>query len=138
MDSAMRSFTDPPGFCPSSFTSRRTRGLGLSGLTSTSGVLPMRSRTERCTATASPGVLPAGDGGKDRHDVGVGHLGVELVEVADVVVVHVHVHELVQTAVVVPELAAEPREAGDEVVEDLADRAPVGGNRRLAVGVLAH
>ena len=46
IDSAIRSFTEPPGFCPSSLMKRRTPGFGLSGLMSTSGVLPIRSRTE--------------------------------------------------------------------------------------------
>ncbi len=44
MQRAMRSLTEPPGFWPSSFTRIRARGLGLSALTSTSGVSPMRSR----------------------------------------------------------------------------------------------
>ena len=44
--SAMRSLTEPPGFWPSSFMRIRTSGLGLSAVMSTSGVLPMRSRTD--------------------------------------------------------------------------------------------
>ena len=51
ISSAMRSFTEPVGFWPSSFTSRRTRGLGLRRLTSTSGVSPIRSRIESSRAT---------------------------------------------------------------------------------------
>ncbi len=47
MARAMRSLIDPPGFCPSSLTAMRTSGLGLSDDTSTIGVLPMRSSTER-------------------------------------------------------------------------------------------
>ena len=43
---AARSFTEPPGFWPSSLAKMRTRGFGLSAETSTSGVLPMRSSTE--------------------------------------------------------------------------------------------
>ena len=46
MDSAIRSFTEPPGFCPSSLTRIRTVGLGLNSVMSTSGVLPISSRTE--------------------------------------------------------------------------------------------
>ena len=42
---AMRSFTEPKGFWFSSFATRRTDGLGDSTLTSTMGVLPMRSST---------------------------------------------------------------------------------------------
>ena len=43
---AMRSFTEPAGFWPSSLTRIRAPGCGLSALTSTIGVLPMRSSTE--------------------------------------------------------------------------------------------
>ena len=46
MDRAIRSFTEPPGFWPSSLIRMRTSGLGLSELMSTSGVLPIRSSTE--------------------------------------------------------------------------------------------
>ena len=46
MARAIRSFTEPPGFCPSSLMRMRTSGLGLSDEMSTSGVLPMRSRTD--------------------------------------------------------------------------------------------
>ena len=45
IDLAARSFTEPAGFTPSSFMSTCTRGLGLSSLMSTSGVLPMVSST---------------------------------------------------------------------------------------------
>ena len=43
---AARSFTEPPGFWPSSLARMRTFGLGDSAETSTIGVLPMRSRME--------------------------------------------------------------------------------------------
>src|SRR3954467_15490345 len=45
IDLAMRSFTDPNGFWLSSLAIRRTDGLGLRRLTSTSGVLPIMSST---------------------------------------------------------------------------------------------
>src|SRR5262249_41858038 len=93
--SAMRSFADPPGFCPSSFAQILTCGLGDSWCTPTSGVLPIRPRTESCFGTCSDA---ARDGGDDRHDVAVGERGVETVQVTDVVVVLVDVHELVQPA----------------------------------------
>src|SRR5688572_13745264 len=50
---AARSFTDPPGFWPSSLARMRTLGFGLSADTSTSGVLPMRSRIESYTGTGA-------------------------------------------------------------------------------------
>src|SRR5262245_34240627 len=43
---AMRSFTDPNGFWLSILARMRTRGFGLSALTSTSGVLPIMSSAE--------------------------------------------------------------------------------------------
>src|SRR4051812_10536356 len=45
IDRAIRSFTDPNGFWLSSLARMRTRGLGLSALTSTSGVFPIMSST---------------------------------------------------------------------------------------------
>ena len=48
---AARSFTDPPGFCPSSLAKMRTRGFGLSVEMSTIGVSPIRSRADSYTAT---------------------------------------------------------------------------------------
>src|SRR5215212_1096615 len=45
MARAMRSFTEPNGFWLSSLARMRTSALGESRLTSTSGVLPMRSST---------------------------------------------------------------------------------------------
>src|SRR4029450_13187593 len=50
---AIRSLIEPPGFWPSSLARMRTAGLGLNALTSTSGVLPMSSRTEEW-----PGIAP--------------------------------------------------------------------------------
>ncbi len=46
MARAMRSFTEPAGFWPSSLARMRTSGLGLRALTSTMGVSPMSSITE--------------------------------------------------------------------------------------------
>ena len=45
IERAILSFTEPPGFWPSSLARMRTAGFGLSDETSTSGVLPIRSRT---------------------------------------------------------------------------------------------
>ena len=68
IERATRSFTEPPGFWPSSLARMRTAGLGLSTLTSTTGVLPMQSITEAWTGMAGcrqlltelVGILPAG------------------------------------------------------------------------------
>ena len=51
IDRAMRSFTEPNGFWLSSLARMRTRGLGLSALTSTSGVFPIMSSTFSKTGT---------------------------------------------------------------------------------------
>src|SRR5438105_11389359 len=133
---AMRSFTDPVGFWPSSLARMRTAGLGLSSVSSTSGVLPIRSRTDRWTATVAPSA--PGDGRQDRDHVVVGDLGVELLEIPHVVVVAVHVDELVDAPVVGDHLTLEQGELTQEVLEDLADRAAVGPHRGLAAGVLAQ
>src|SRR3954449_13491661 len=57
---AARSFTEPPGFCPSSLARIRTFGFGLSADTSTIGVLPMRSSAESYTGTAGAPRKPTG------------------------------------------------------------------------------
>ena len=71
------------------------RASGDSWCTPTSGVLPISPRMLSCFGTRS---RAARDRGEDREHVAVGELGVEAVEVADVVVVLVDVHELVQPA----------------------------------------
>src|SRR5437870_2520449 len=100
--SAMRSFDEPPGFWPSSFAQIATFGFGDSACTPTSGVLPIRPRTSSYFATARS--RAPRDRGEDREDVAVGKLGVEPLEVADVVVVLVDVDELVQPALIVEEV----------------------------------
>ena len=47
---AMRSLTEPAGFCPSIFPRMRTFGFGLSTETSTIGVPPIISSTDEYTA----------------------------------------------------------------------------------------
>ena len=57
MERAIRSLTEPAGFWPSSLASSRTCRLGVSSLTSTIGVSPIRSSTEEWTAiTVAPAV----------------------------------------------------------------------------------
>src|SRR3954471_18983516 len=81
---AMRSLTEPPGFWPSSLARMRTAGLGLSWLTSTSGVLPMVARIEPKVAKGRRAAgSAAGDGRQDGHHVGVLHRRGQLVEEAD-------------------------------------------------------
>src|SRR3954449_9044821 len=103
----------------------RTSGFGLSAWMPTRGVSPMRSRTLSCFTGC--GRSAAGDRGQDRHDVALGDRRGELLEVADVVVVHVHVDELVQRAGVIDELAREPGVRGREIGEQLTDRRALRG-----------
>src|SRR5262249_53301955 len=120
--SAIRSFEEPPGFCPSSLAHMRTSGFGESACTPTSGVLPIKPRTSSWRVTRS---RAAGDGREYREHVAVADLGVEAVEVTDVVIVLVDVHELVQAALVVEQVGPQPGVLIDEVVEHLADRRAV-------------
>src|SRR5580698_5478767 len=130
-DSATRSFTEPPGFCPSSLMAMRARGLGLNALMSTSGVLPIRSSTEAYGAP-EPAPIPvcvdiderasaplpasaAGHGGKDGHLRTVGDRRVEALQVADVVVVDVDVHELVEGTVALEDLVGHAGVLGDQL-----------------------
>src|SRR5437868_9774065 len=118
----------------------RTSGFGDSGCTPTSGVSPITPRMVSWRMTR-PGRRPASaprHRGQDGDDVAVAQLGVELIEVTDVVVVAVHVDELVQPALIVDELAGEPRIPGSEVAEHLAHRRAVGCDRRRAVDVRAQ
>src|ERR687891_2023668 len=79
--SAIRSLTDPVGFWPSSLTHSRTSGVGERLWTWTSGVLPIKSRTDLYFKST------AGDGRQQRDRVALGHLGVELLEVSRILVV---------------------------------------------------
>src|SRR5205823_10044625 len=79
--------------------------------------------------------LSAGDRGEDGDDVAVGHLGVELVEVPDIVVVAVHVAELVDAARLVDQLVCQTRVAGGEIGEHIAHGGAGGGHRRRPAGV---
>src|SRR5581483_9830107 len=64
----------------------------------------------------------AGKRGQDRHDITVLQLGVELAEIADVLVVQVDVDEAMQLAVL-HHIGFDARIGGIEVVEQRADRA---------------
>ena len=109
--SAMRSFDEPPGFWPSSLAQILHVGVRRE----------LVHPDERRVADQPEDVVvlrhasrAAGDRGEDREHVAVGELGVEAVEVADVVVVLVDVHELVQAARVVEQVVAQARVALDE------------------------
>src|SRR5438270_4011618 len=85
MATAMRSFTEPVGFWPSSLARMRTVGLGLRAERSNNGVSPTRSSTDRTTVTGARSA--AGDGRQDGDDVVGADRRVELVEITHVVVV---------------------------------------------------
>ena len=63
----MRSLTEPKGFWLSILARIRTRGFGLSALTSTSGVLPIMSSTEPNTAAINE-MLPGRSALTDSFD----------------------------------------------------------------------
>src|SRR3954469_19004369 len=107
----------------------RTRGFGLSPWTPTSGVFPIRSRIDSSFTRVVSGGSAPGDRGEDRDDVAVADLRVELVEVADVVVVHVDVHELVERAVTVDQLPLKARVRRHQLLEDVADGRAAGLDR---------
>src|SRR2546421_9630894 len=116
----------------------RTSGFGESACTPTSGVSPISPSTSSYFMVASGSFRPAGDGRQDREHVAVVHLGVETVEVADVVVVLVDVHELVQAAAVVQQVAAQTGIPLDERLEHFAHGRALDRDGRLAVGVGAQ
>src|ERR1700761_4701302 len=73
MASATRSLIEPVGFWPSSFAYSRTDGFGVSRGSSTSGVLPTRSRGEPALRRLDP----TGHGGEKDHGGAVAHRRVE-------------------------------------------------------------
>ena len=81
IDRAIRSFTDPPGFCPSSLIRMRTLGFGLSGAdVHQRGVADqLQHRAERSSdgVVAPAADRPPGHRGQDRDLVGVLDRGVE-------------------------------------------------------------
>ena len=81
---------------------------------------------------------PPATAGRIETVVAVGHLGVELFEVADVVVVDVHVHESVQGPVLGEHLAGQAGIAAHQVGEHLSDGRALGDHRRPPAGVLAQ
>src|SRR5581483_11050533 len=130
---AIRSFTLPVGLAPSSLANSRTRGLGLSRGTSTSGVLPIASTMLEngpaariaplglgsvVALTASP---PSGDRRQDRDHVACADRCFELARVPDVLVVDVDVHELAQLPVSLDELPAQSGNPLVQVGDELRD-----------------
>jgi glycerate kinase len=83
------------------------------------------------------GLSAAGDGGDDAHGLAVGDLGVEAVEIADVVVVDEDVDEAAQRTVVEQPLG-EPGVTLLELGEDVAERARGDVDRRRPARERAH
>src|SRR3954453_11185745 len=99
----------------------RTPGFGVSRESSTSGVFPTSSR--RLPATG----LATGHRRQQDHRVALRDCGVEAVARADILAADVDVRVL--------ELALQPREATHQVVEEVANRLPVGQHLALAAGL---
>src|SRR6185295_3720494 len=121
---ATRSLIEPVGFWPSSFANRRT---SPSGFSSTSGVLPTRSSSDAATCGLTG---TARHRRQEDHGVAVRNLRLVAVARANVLSADVDVRVL--------ELAVQRREAGGEVVEELAHVLAVGDHLALAVRVDAE
>src|SRR4026208_1243623 len=120
MRQAGRSLTDPPGLHPSNLAYTRTPfGKPPPSLSiSKSGVLPMRSRIDSTLPGASAfagtrrklgevraifathlaRLATAGDGGHDRNIVAFLQRGVEILQEANIVAVHINVDEAAHLA----------------------------------------
>src|SRR4029453_4038524 len=100
---ATRSLIEPGGFWPSSFAKSCTEGVGERRVSSTSGVDPIRSRSDAACVLSrtSPGSgtadqgggRPAGDGRKENHGRAFVDFGVEAVERAHVLAAEKDVDE---------------------------------------------
>ncbi len=131
MARAIRSFTEPPGFWPSSLIRMRTSGFGLSWLMSTSGVLPISSSTEPCAVIAWRRRVRDRAPGNRREDgdlVAIGDRSGQRRQVTDVVVIQIDVDELVERPVIVDHLAGKPRVLLDQRQKGLAHRGAGGGD----------
>src|SRR5271168_524196 len=85
---------------------------------------------------AAPGSAPR-DGGDDAHLVAGGNRGGEVIEVADVLVVDVDVHEPAELRPL-EDAFPQRRELGAEVGEDLVDGGTLGFDDVVAAGVGAE
>src|SRR5262245_54651213 len=151
-DLAIRSLTLPVGLWPSSLANRRTPGFGLKRCNSTSGVWPIAStmlanliwsRTykfplsrarERGLGGEGPSSA-ASDGRQDRHRVARFERRLQPSEVADVLVVDVHVDESPELpGGRIEQTGPDARIAAIEIGEELADRASVTLHHLLALG----
>src|SRR5438067_221956 len=130
---ATRSLIEPVGFWPSSFAYSRTDGFGARRGSSTSGVLPTSSRRE----PAVWGLEPTGHRGEQDDRGTVVDRRVEPVERPNVLSLDVDVHER-RDVVVLDELRPQPREAGHEIVEQLAHGVAVGGHLARAADLTAQ
>src|SRR3954447_20562756 len=131
--SATRSFVEPVGFWPSSFAYSRTDGFGLRRRSSTSGVLPTRSRREPAVRRLEP----TGHGGEKDDRRAVVDRRVEAVERPHVLALDVDVDER-REVVVLHELRAQPGEARHQVLEQLAHGLALGGDLALAADLSAQ
>src|SRR5436190_17892687 len=131
IERATRSLIDPVGFSPSSFAYRPTSGLGDSRVSSTSGVLPIRSRMLGAVTLATGHSRQQDDG------VALGDLRLEAAAGANVLALDVDVHERRQL-LVLEQLSAQRGELAHQVVEQFADVLALGQHLALAVGLGAQ
>src|SRR4051794_11772101 len=90
-----------------------------------------------CGRDSSPAISTSGDGGDDAQFVAVLERRLQVVEVADVLVVEVDVDEAAHLAVL-EQPAGDAGVLGAEVVEHLPDAGALDLDDRLVFGVLPH
>src|SRR5947209_7184556 len=110
-----------------------------SGLTPSSSGISGKTAAPSGTSSGSAASLISASRHRrnDGQVVAVLDRGLQVVEVANVLVVEEQVDEAAQLAVV-EEPARQGGKAGGQVVEDGLDGAPLGLHRGLALGVAAH
>src|SRR5919199_6832042 len=107
--------------------------FGASRRSSTSGVLPIRSRSDGATTV----LRTAGHCGKQDDRAALAHRRLESVQRAHVLALDVDVHER-REVLVLDQLLAQRRESSHQVLEQLADVLAVGLDLPLAVRLRAQ
>src|SRR5690242_2280190 len=83
-------------------------------------------------------LISAGNGGDNTDRLAIGHLRLDALEMANILIADVDVDEVAQLALVVIELLAELRMLLDQVRQQLADRPARQRHRRGPAGILAQ
>jgi hypothetical protein len=97
-------------------------------------ILILILKSSICILQSTP---PSGDGGYYRNTITVLDRCGFLLQVANILVVEVHIYEGTQFSVISIEVATQVGMLGNQVGKGLADRSSLHFNRRLFPGVLA-